>query len=89
MLKIGVKFCGGCHPAYERIEAFSKIKEELQHQAEFVSYDEADADLVLVVMGCPSACVDTKDFDQHKLRIVKSFTEAEAFISEVKGFNKK
>lgn len=89
MLRIGVKFCGGCHPAYDRIEAFSMIKNELQNQAQFISYEDTDADLILVVMGCPSACVDTKDFEQHRLRIVKSFTEAEAFISEVREFNKK
>jgi len=88
-LKIGVKFCGGCHVAYDRMDAFSRIKEELKGEAEFVSYDDEGADLVLVVMGCPSACVDTEVFDQAKVRTVKSQAEADVFISEVMELNKK
>jgi len=75
--------------AYDRIEAFSRIKEELKGETEFVSYDDEGADLILAVMGCPSACVDTEVFDQAKVRIVKSLAEAEAFISEVMELNKK
>ncbi len=75
--------------AYDRIEAFSRIKEGLKEEAEFVSHDDEGADLVLVVMGCPSACVDTEVFDQAKVRSVKSLIEADVFISEVRGLNKK
>ena len=88
-MKVGVKFCGGCHVAYDRMEAFSRIKDELKGQAEFVSYEDEDADLVLVVMGCSSACVDTEVFDQAKVRIVKSPAEADVFISEVRELKKK
>jgi len=42
-----------------------------------------------VVMGCPSACVDTEVFDQAKVRTVKSQAEADVFISEVRGLDKK
>ena len=75
--------------AYDRMEAFSRIKAELKGDAEFVSYDDKGADLVLVIMGCPSACVDTEVFDRAKVRMVKSLAEAEAFISEVMELNKK
>ena len=75
--------------AYDRMEAFSRIKEKLIGDAEFVSYDDEEADLVLVVMGCPSACVDTEVFDQAKVRIVKSPAEADVFISEVRELKKK
>jgi pyruvate/2-oxoacid:ferredoxin oxidoreductase alpha subunit len=85
-LKIGVKFCGGCHIAYERMDVYGRIKDELKDLAQFVSYDDEEADLILVIMGCPSACVDTESFDQHKARVIKSPAEAEAFISEVREF---
>ena len=75
--------------AYDRMEAFSRIKEKLKEQAEFVSYDDEGADLVLVIMGCPSACVNTEVFDQAKVREVRSLGQADAFISEVMGLDKK
>jgi pyruvate/2-oxoacid:ferredoxin oxidoreductase alpha subunit len=70
------------------MDVYSRIKDELQDYAQFVSYDDAEADLVLVIMGCPGACVDTDSFDQHKVRVIKSPAEAETFISEVRGFKK-
>ena len=69
--------------AYDRMEAFSRIKESLNGKADFVSYDDEEADLILVVMGCPSACVDTEVFDRAKVRTVKSLAEADVFIREV------
>lgn len=87
-MKIGVKFCGGCHIAYDRMEAYRRIKDELQDYVQFVSYDDTEADLVLVVMGCSSACVDIEIFDQHKVRVIKSLDEAEAFIREVRGLKR-
>lgn len=88
-MKIGVKFCGGCHVAYDRMEAFNRIKEALKGEAEFVSYDDEESDLILVIMGCPSACVDTEVFDQAKVWIVKSLAEADVFIGEARGLKKK
>ncbi len=88
-MKIGTKFCGGCHVAYDRMDIYREIKDELQDYAQFVSYDDAEADLVLVIMGCPSACVETEIFPQHKVRVIKSPADAEAFISEVRELEKR
>lgn len=57
-MKIGIKYCGGCSPAFDRIAAAEMIKYKMKSEAEFVSYTDSDADLVLVIMGCSAACAE-------------------------------
>jgi tRNA G26 N,N-dimethylase Trm1 len=51
---------------------------------EFVSPDDGDADMVLVVAGCSTACVDIEPFGSLPIRFIKSREEADTFIEEVK-----
>ena len=54
---IGVKFCGGCNPRYDRGKAFETIKQRLQGEAEFVIAEEgAPYDYLLVIGGCTNCC---------------------------------
>lgn len=53
-LKIGIKYCGGCNPEFDRIAAVKDIKKELYGKAVFVSPNEG-AELILVVNGCRHA----------------------------------
>ncbi len=83
-MKIGMKFCGGCNPAYDRIAAADIVRNSLSGIAEFVSSEDKDADLVLVFMGCSSACADTSRIDEALIRQIGSLGEAEDFIKEIK-----
>lgn len=57
-MRIGIKFCGGCNPYYERGEAVRRLKERFpQHSFEAVSAEER-YDMVLLVCGCRRACVE-------------------------------
>ena len=49
MLKIGIKYCGGCNPYYNRVALVGRIKTRLQGKVEFVSPDKDSVDLVLAV----------------------------------------
>ena len=51
---------------------------------EFVSPDDGDADMVLVVAGCKTACVDIEPFSNRPIHFITSREEADTFIEEVK-----
>ncbi len=59
-MKVGIKYCGGCNPRYDRVAEVTRLKAQFPG-AEFVSASgNPDCDFVLVVCGCPAACVDTE-----------------------------
>jgi hypothetical protein len=78
-LKIGVKYCGGCNPSFDRIAAAEKIKERFKEEAEFVSYSDPDAEFIIVLMGCGSACADLSGIDEQRVFIVSSEADADEF----------
>lgn len=55
-MKIGLKYCGGCNPNYERSDIVKRARAEYP-RAVFEPY-RADAgyDLVLVICGCLEEC---------------------------------
>lgn len=83
--KIGLKYCGGCSPRYDRVKMVKHIKEELGGMIEFVSPDEPGIDFILAVMGCKTACADLKPFEGKQLRIITSGKDGETLIKELKG----
>ncbi len=57
-MKVGIKYCGGCNPRYDRVAAVNQLKREFP-QVEFVSASgNPDCDIVFVVCGCFAACAD-------------------------------
>jgi 4-hydroxybutyrate CoA-transferase len=54
-LRIAVKYCGGCNPRYDRPEVVNKLKRDLPG-AQIVPAGENQADYVVVLCGCRSAC---------------------------------
>lgn len=82
--RIGLKFCGGCSPRYDRIGMVKRIKKELGETIEFVPPHEPGADVILAIMGCKTACADLGPFEGKKLRIITSENDAESLIKELK-----
>ncbi|MEF9987756.1 MAG: hypothetical protein RR234_05565 [Christensenella sp.] len=55
-MKIGIKYCGGCNPRYERTSIARQLKKDLPN-CEIVAADTAhETDFVVIVCGCKSAC---------------------------------
>ncbi len=57
-MRVGVKYCGGCNPRYDRPQLVARLKEELGDGIEWVNAATATTplDFVLVVCGCTAAC---------------------------------
>lgn len=78
-LRIGVRYCGGCTPHYDRVAAVEYIRRNLPHGVELVGRD-ADPDILLVIAGCPTACVDRSDLEGRKVLELSDHTEVSNII---------
>lgn len=61
MTKIGIKYCGGCNPKYDRVAFANRVKEQYRHcEVKAVNSNET-FDCVVVVSGCHAACASLTD----------------------------
>jgi hypothetical protein len=72
-VKIGVKYCGGCNPHYERVEMVQQVQSAVKGRFLLLRHDHQDLDGLIVVNGCLRAC-GIKDL---KLREVPYYSIAE------------
>lgn len=63
-LKVELRYCGGCNPGYDRVEYAERIHLAAGERISWVGLEEA-AQVVLLVSGCPRACV-LAEFDQAR-----------------------
>ena len=72
-MRVGVKYCGGCNPRYDRVDFVARLKAGLGSGVEW-SYAGALAeapDFLLVVCGCTAACADHRNLTAvHGKRVV-------------------
>jgi hypothetical protein len=54
--KIGIKYCGGCNPAYERVEMIQRVQSQLKDRFLFLRHDEPDIEVMVLISGCHRAC---------------------------------
>jgi hypothetical protein len=83
LLRIGIKFCGGCNPAFDRVAAVERIKRELEGKAEFVPLDDETAEMVLAVMGCGNACAELGEIKGKQIVIITDDKGTDAVIEEI------
>lgn len=64
-MRVGVKYCGGCNPRYDRTGLVARLKAELGGDVRWESAAAAaeQPDVILVVCGCTVACADHRQLD--------------------------
>ena len=82
--KIGLKYCGGCSPRYDRVDMVKRIKKELGGTIEFVSPDEPGTSFILAVMGCDTACADLDPYEGKQILIITSEKDTDVLIKKLK-----
>ncbi len=55
---IGIKYCGGCNPTYERVARVERFKKD-HPEHEYVSSTDRTCDIWMVVCGCSRRCAIT------------------------------
>ncbi|MDO4490773.1 MAG: hypothetical protein Q4B85_06890 [Lachnospiraceae bacterium] len=79
-MKIGVKFCGGCNPSYDRGEAYNNYRKLFpEHTYETVSL-QSSYDRILVICGCDKACL--REYREAEAKEYLIFTKKNDFDQE-------
>ena len=84
-VRVGIKYCGGCNPEYDRVALVQHIEESLQGKVEFVNPESEGVGLVVAVEGCSTACADLSAFQGMEIRIIYNIKGAEEFIKEIRN----
>lgn len=84
-MRIGLKFCGGCNPYYERGAEVQKLKNSFpQFLFEAVRTGEY-YDIILLVCGCARSCVcHYREAKAGRYVILKNPEEFETFSSGIR-----
>jgi len=69
--RIGLKYCGGCNPSYDRVEYVRAIQEAASDRIEWVSLEEGRFGTLLLVSGCDKQCVEMAEYEASGCRIIR------------------
>jgi len=75
--RIGIKYCGGCNPLYERVDLVQKVHSSLKDRFLFLRHDQENLHGLILVSGCPRACA-SKHLDQTEI-LLRSVIEENQF----------
>lgn len=81
-VRIAVKYCGGCNPDFDRVEAVAAMLEKLAHVVEVVPLDGGSADVLVAVEGCPAACANLSGVKAARTVILASREAIKRFVAE-------
>ncbi len=66
--KIWLKFCGGCNPGYDRVALVEEIAQNCMDRIQLVNTWDDDMQGVLLIAGCPTACVNREQLPDLPIR---------------------
>ena len=69
-MRVGLKYCGGCNPSYDRVKYVREIQEKAAKRVEWVPLDEEGFTVILLVSGCDKQCVYMAEYDQSPYRVI-------------------
>jgi len=68
--RIGLKYCGGCNPSYDRVEYVREIQKAAGGRVDWVSLDEGGFCALLLVSGCDKQCAEMAEYETRGCRVV-------------------
>lgn len=85
-MRVALKYCGGCDPAYERVEYFERIKQAAGEGIQWVRPDSGGFDALLLICGCEKACPLEEMPRTNKMVLIKHDQAApENVVARLKG----
>jgi hypothetical protein len=88
--RVGIKYCGGCNPGYERVEMVKRIQFRFNDRFLFLRHDEPDIDVLVLVSGCHRACAGN-DLNTENIPhcLVTGENDFDALINCLKSLDQK
>ena len=83
MLKVAIKYCGGCNPGYDRVALADYVQKSLLGRVEFVALDSEVVNIVLAVEGCKTCCADLSSFESKQIHFISQLEDAGKFLQEL------
>lgn len=84
---VGVKYCGGCNPRYDRVEAVKALAVRFPMHEFLPAAQVSSLDVLLVMSGCSVGCADVSGFAPGLATIWVSdsedLSEAESAIAQI------
>ncbi len=74
-VKVGIKYCGGCNPTFDRVQFVKDLTTSLDFLVNWVPFNGEDISCLLIVNGCEIACADPEEFGGEKLRVFSISTD--------------
>ncbi len=62
-MNVGIKFCGGCNPRYNRKKILEYIKEKCKNVSFEYVKEEMKYDHLLVIGGCSNNCASYEQYN--------------------------
>ena len=98
-MRVGIKYCGGCNPRYDRAGEVNKVLDHFR-QADGASAEDADNsktvfeyaeeggvyDVLLTVCGCVHKCANTEPYKFNQLVGIDDGFKATEAIKELEGY---
>jgi hypothetical protein len=81
--KVGIKYCGGCNPEYDRVASVEQIIRALKGKVEFVPAQNEGVEIILAVQGCATACADLSPFKDIEIKLITKAEDAGRFVQEL------
>lgn len=72
MVKVAIKFCGGCNPTFDRGEYWNRICQCAGERISWIRFQEDYDGVVLVINGCQRACPEFDLSSTAQLISIKS-----------------
>ena len=86
-MRVGIKYCGGCNPRYDRVAAVREL--EKQHpEWNIQPAGEGGQDYILVVCGCTAVCAGHTHLQAARRKfVINSREQLDAACEAIKKEN--
>lgn len=68
-MNVGIKYCGGCNPRYDRKKILQMLQEDFDYEFEIAKLDKI-CDVLVVLCGCTNCCTDYKKIKYRYEKII-------------------
>ncbi|HKK95380.1 MAG TPA: hypothetical protein VJ916_03520 [Anaerovoracaceae bacterium] len=88
IFKVGIKYCGGCNPSYDRVKMLNQIKENFSFEFHYAK-PRIKYDVLIIINGCTSICADYQNLDYKDKIIIKNEKDYEKAVELLNQINNK